>query len=174
LGQHRLAEDREFLKGRTASNNNEVAKGAAAGLLCSYGLDGFRERIWEAEKKIGYNSLPDHQRYYSAVFMCDAEVNNGGWAQYFLNSSGNQWKDAQAGLEAMGFKERLAIFKEAISLFGEAGPPEGRRARHDALSKAYKKKEAVFEKLDSSYYKCTEQVEVFAGRFVLENPDSFR
>jgi HEAT repeat protein len=78
LGQHGLEEDRDFLKARALAPEKRLARGAAAGLLCSYGLDGFRERIRDAEKKHGYNSLPDHQRYYSAVFMCDAEVNNGG------------------------------------------------------------------------------------------------
>jgi hypothetical protein len=74
----------------------------------------------------------------------------------------------------MGFKERLAIFKEVISLFGDAGPSEDHRARRDELSRVYKKKERIFGKLDSRYYECTEQVDVFAGGFVLENPSSFR
>ena len=52
LGQHRLEEDRDFLGRRMDHSDKRVAQGASAGLLCSYGLEGFEERIWEIEKKV--------------------------------------------------------------------------------------------------------------------------
>ncbi|MCP5532695.1 MAG: DUF4375 domain-containing protein [Akkermansiaceae bacterium] len=172
LGQMQNPE--EFLSTRLTHAEDRVAEGAAAGLLCSHGLEGFDKRIWESEEKSGYDSLSDHQRYYSAVFMCDAEIDNGGLAQYFVNSSGDNWRDALAGLEAMGSTDRLGVVKEAISLFGSDGPSENRDKRQDQLSKLYKKNDSIFDSLESRYYDSDEVVEVLATRFVLANPDSFR
>lgn len=118
--------------------------------------------------------MPAHQRYYIAVFRCDAEINNGGLAQYFVNSSGDNWRDALAGLEAMGSTDRLAVVREAISLFGSDGPSESRDKRQDQLSKLYKKNNSIFEALESRYYDSDEVVEVLATRFVLSHPASFR
>jgi Domain of unknown function (DUF4375) len=174
LGQRQNPEDRNFLSARLVHAEDRVAQGAAAGLLCLNGLEGFEQRITESEEKSGYDSLPEHQRFYSAVFMCDAEINNGGLAQYFVNSSGDNWRDALAGLEAMGSTDRLNIVKEAISLFGTAGPSENRSQRQDQLSKIFKKNDAIFEELESRYYASTEVVEVLATQFVIANPNSFR
>lgn len=174
LGQMNNPGDRDLLLSRLTHADEQVAQGAAAGLLCLSGLEGFEQRIWNSENKSGYESLPEHQRFYSAVFMCDAEINNGGLAQYFMNSSGDHWRDGVAGLEAMGFQERLDVLKEAIALFGADGPSDDREKRHIQLSKLYKKNDAIFDELESRYYGSSEVVEVVATRFVLANPDSFR
>lgn len=174
LGQQQREEDRDFLRARTTHPEGRVAQGAAKGLLCSFGLEGFERRIWEAEERSGYASLSEGQRFYSAVFMCDAEINNGGLAQYFVNSSGDHWRDAVSGFKTMGFKERLSIVNEAIALFGGDGPSTDRAIRQKQLSKLYKRDDAIFDALDSRYYKSQEVVEVIASRFVLEKPEAFR
>lgn len=174
LGQQQREEDRDFIRSRTEHPEERVAQGAAAGLLCLFGLEGFEQRIWDTEKQSGYESLTEHQRLYSAVCMCDAEINNGGLAQYFVNSSADRWRDALAGFEAMGFHERLTVLNEAIAKFGGAEPSIDRGMRQDQLSKLYKRDDSIFDALDTRYHESSEVVEVFASRFVLENPEGFR
>lgn len=171
LGLHREPADREILHGWTEHSDQYVAEGAASGLLCSFDLEGFEKKIWDAED---HNTLSEHQRLYGAVFMCDAEINNGGIAQYFVNSSGDNWRDAIAGFTAMQFKERLDILREAVALFGSDGPSTNRGTRQKQLSKLYTADEAIFETLESRYYKSTEIIYVFSIRYVLANQESFR
>jgi HEAT repeat protein len=173
LGQQQREEDRDFLRTLTTHPDECVARGAASGLGFSFGLDGFEQRVWDIESRSGYASLTEHQRLYSAVYMCDSEINNGGFAQYFVNTSGDRWRDALDGFKAMGFKERLNILNEAIGLFGVDGPSTDRRDRQNQLSKLFKRNEAIFEALDSRYYESREVVEVLATRFALENPKAF-
>lgn len=173
LGQHRNESDRDFLRQRLTHPEERVAKGAAAGLVSSFGLEGFEQRIWDVEKKNGIAGLTDQQRLYRAVFICDGEINNGGLSQYFVNSSGNDWRDALAGFKAMGFTERLNILAEATGKFGPTGPSPNRSLRQDQLSKLYKRDDTLFEALESRYYKSTEVVEVLASRYVLEHPKGF-
>jgi hypothetical protein len=174
LGQDQKPGDREMLNSMLAHADEQVAAGAADGLVCSHGLQGFEQGIWSLEQKSGYESLPEHQRFYSAVLMCDAEINNGGLSQYFVNSSGDHWRDALAGFEAMGFKERLELFRKALSFFGKDGPSVDREKRQEQLSKLYQNNDAIFDSLESRYYESKEVLEVFMTKFVLAHPDSFR
>ena len=174
LGQQKQEEDRDFLRSRMNHPEGIVAQGAAAGLLSSSGLEGFEQRIWDAEEKSGNGSLTEQQRFYSAVFTCNAEVNNGGLAQYFVNSSGDNWQDALAGFQAMGLKEHSAVLNEAIAKFGSSKPSADRSRRQEQLSKIYKRDDSVFDELDTRFYGITEEVEVAATRFVLESPAMFR
>jgi hypothetical protein len=174
LGQQQRDEDRDFLRSRTAHSEERVAQGAASGLLCSFGLDGFEQRIWDAEERSGYEALSERQRFYNAVFMCDAEINNGGLAQYFVNSSGDHWRDAVAGFKAMGSKERFGILQEAIAIFGSDGVPKDQSVRQQQLSKLYRRDDTIFDELNSRYNESTEVVEVLTARFVLANPEDFR
>lgn len=174
VGQHQHNEDSSLLRNFTTHADEYVAQGAAAGLLCLFDLDGFERKILDKEKQAGFGALSEHQKYYSAVFMCDAEINNGGLAQHFVNSSGDYWREALAGFEAMGFREKFGALKEAIALFGDNGPSSNRSVRQDQLSKLYRKSDAIFEALDSRYYDSSEVVEVLTARFVLENPESFK
>jgi len=107
-----------------------------------------------------------------AVLMYDGEVNNGGLSQYFFNSSGDHWRDALAGLEAMGSTERLAVLREALSRFGKDGPSQDRA--QEELAKLARKNDALFDVLDDRYYKSKEVIEALTKRYVLKNSDAFK
>ena len=174
LGQQRNEGDREFLRLRTASSNEDVASGAAAGLLSSFGLQDFEQRLWEKQRRLGFEGLSQEQKLYSSVNECDNEVNNGGLAQYFVNSSGNHWPEAVASFQVMGMKERGAVLKAATAVFGPDGPSTNREARQEQLAKLYRNNDSAFDELNSQYYDTKEIIDVCAYRYVLEHPDGFR
>lgn len=175
LSEHQVLEDRQLLEEYTNHSNRQIAEGAASGLIVHNGLKGFSERIERKEESGGIQALSINQRYYVAVFELDGEVNNGGLSQYFVNSSGDHWRDALAGLEAMGFKERTAILREAVGAFGTTtGPSANRDQRQDQLAKLERRNEHVFDDLDNRYFDCKEMVEVKTVQYVLHNPDGFK
>lgn len=173
LGQHKLVGDREFLQARTRSPDREAARGAAAGLIASFGLEGFEKRIWDAEEKHGFSGLKRPQQYYLAVLSYDGQVNNGGLSQYFFNSSGDHWPQALAGLQAMGFVERLAVLREAVARFGKDGPSQDRNRRQEQLAKLERKSDDVFGSLGDRYYKSKESIDVLSQQYVLNNAEAF-
>jgi len=174
LGQLRQPEDRHFLELRTTNADEAVAQGAAAGLLAMEGLENFRQKLWDKEKAVGFSSLSDPERHFSAVTGLDGQVNNGGFSQYFVNSDGNDWRDALAGLDAMGCKERAAILREALGKFGSDGPATERETRQQQLARHARANDALFDSLDTRYYECTEVVEVVATRYVIRNAEAFK
>jgi hypothetical protein len=178
LGQHKVPQDRAFLKARMRITRNmsherkTVAEGAAAALLAAYDIEDFRERLCNAVRDGGCESLTDPQRYYWEASIFDAEVNNGGISQYFVNSSGDHWPDALAGLEAMGAKRRAAMLRDAVKSFGKVGPSQNTRKRRKQLAEL--EREDAVEFSDSDYYGCAEIFGVFTARYVIRNAEAFR
>lgn len=174
LGQNRHADDLKLLERLTTHNEKRVAQGAAEGLLAYYSLNGFSERIWDAERKSGFQSLTMEQRHWIAVSMFDGEVNNGGLSQYFFNSSGDYWREALAGLEAMGASERATILKEAAAKFDAEAPSKNRDQRQNQLAKLARKDDALFDALDSRYYASKEVIDVVMTKYVIKNAQAFK
>ncbi len=169
LGKHHEVKDRERLEHYLTHAERIVVSGAATGLLASHGLEDFRKRIWESRTPL---TIP--QQHYNSVARLDGEVCNGGFSQYFFNSSGDDWREALAGLEAMGSKERLAIFREVLAKFGTAGPSEKREERMEQLAKVERASDRAFNQFDSRYYSSTEVIDVMVMRYVLKHPEAFR
>jgi hypothetical protein len=174
LGTHKNPADRPTLEKYLSHEDEVVSSGAADGMLASYDLGDFHARLWKTLKAKGRKALTEAQRHVLAVESFDGQVRNGGLSQYFFNSSGDDWRHAQAGLETMGSKERLAILKQALAKFGPAGPSTERRKRMDQLARVANSEDSPFEKLDSRYYASKESVEVMVTRYVLKNPQAFR
>jgi len=174
LGQRKSSEDQTLLRARMQHKDRKVAEGASAGLLASHSLENFRQRLWNIEGQPGLDLLTAPQRHCRAILILDAEVNNGGLSQYFVNSSGDHWRDALAGLNALGSKERASVLYEAVAKFGGTGPSEDRTARLSQLAKLVQDDEDVFETLEQRYYESTEVVEVMMTCYVLDHVDAFQ
>ncbi len=173
LGRYGEAMDHTTLERLTNHPDSKVRQDAAEGLLSLNGLRGFKEKVWDKLDQSDFAALTDNERYFVAVYGMDGEVNNGGFSQYFVNSSGDRWEDALAGLRQMGFVERLALFEEAIQPFGADGPSHDREVRQKQLNRLYRRNDEPFSEIEDRYYKSSEEVEVLIARFVLANPNSF-
>ena len=141
IGHHRLLEDESRLSFYMEEEDEDVAEGAASGWLAFHGLEGAHEVacVWDAPA-----STPVPLKQYYAIHMMDAEICNGGFSQYFFNSSGNSWELAMSGLEGAGSTERLGLLKEAIARIAGGKPSPDRETRGNQLAKALKKDERCF------------------------------
>src|SRR5262249_36580708 len=82
----------------------------------------------------GFEGLSAENQTYFAVCLLEGEICNGGFDQYFTNSSGGYYADAVRGLEEMGAAEcRLILLAAKEILFGEREVPEAKAARFDYL-----------------------------------------
>ena len=174
IGQQRHAEDRDFIESRLNHPKSTVADGAAAALLNWAGMAELDQQLWRCRKRRPLAELPDLIRHYLALCALDGEVNNGGLAQYFFNPSGDDWREAMAGLEALGFTARLAILREAVQRFGADAPSGDRDMRQEQLSWLVRKNEKIFRDLDDTYFQCTENVQVFSARYAVAHAEEFR
>lgn len=109
-------------------------------------------------------SLP--QRNVFAVMWYIAEVENGGHDQFFLNSTGMVWRDALAGLKAIGNEDAVKILEEAAERMG--GNPS---FDWDERNKILVEEEPDFNDLDEAFYKLYLYPQISA--YILDNEEKF-
>ena len=107
----------------------------------------------------GFERLPEPARHLLAVWWCDAEVCNGGFHQFFSNSTGvlaPEAPEAAEGFRAVGPAECAELVEAAIAMFHEPYPRD-RVARGKALQTLKRPGQTraewdLFGELDDRYY----------------------
>jgi Domain of unknown function (DUF4375) len=69
------------------------------------------------------------ERAYFALVLCGSEIDNGGFAQLFTNSTGALIDEAIAGAEHFEAREHAAVLREAKLIFPRGVVPAGHRER---------------------------------------------
>src|SRR5208282_5162255 len=92
------------------------------------------------------------------VYWLWGEVHNGGFDQYFFNSSGDESEAALAGLKEMGAPGAAALLERAMQVFPGGKPPAERQRRVALMEKLRKKAEAVWEQCDKEFYALKEDL----------------
>jgi hypothetical protein len=83
----------------------------------------------------GFEGLTQDEKIYFAVGVLDGEVYNGGFDQYFWNSSGGLYTWAIDGLLELKARNSLQLLTDAAKLLFDDDVPEDREARADAIRK---------------------------------------
>jgi hypothetical protein len=97
-------------------------------------LDAVLARLTEAASRNhgrASGSLPERQLFLVATLA--GEVHNGGFHQFFWNSSGDAARETRDALAAIGLPEVLALFDCALSAFPRSTPERNRKKRKRAL-----------------------------------------
>jgi len=105
---------------------------------------------WVCKKSNGgdeMEKLSQEERTFFLVFQLEAEVNNGGFSQFFYNSSGDFANETVAALREIGAEKMAKICERALALLGGA-VPENRSARTKMLD------EAVTDEVDEALSRC--------------------
>ncbi len=100
----------------------------------------------------GIGGLSPQNQNFFAAFLLEGEVYNGGFEQYFGNSSGNFYAYAMRGLEETGAvecREILVAAKEV--LFGAGDVPETQAARFAVIEKMGPKRREALNALDRRF-----------------------
>lgn len=172
LGQHGRASDRTLFERWMNDEDHWIVEGTAKALAASYGLRDWQEQLLDDEDHGTDRSI--EAKYVHAVWLLDAEVKNGGFHQYFVNSSGDDWKTALAGLKALGLKRKAKILRASAKRFGWGGPPTDRGQRIDQMAKLAggEGDDLDFDKQDERWYESPENVTPALVRYVVGNREA--
>lgn len=96
--------------------------------------------------------MPDWRIHLLAVHWCDSEVCNGGFHQFFFNSTGVLAPEALRGYEAIGRTDLADLLRQAMTRLRPEYPRD-RTARQRALKGGLFRKRPDFNDLDDRYYK---------------------
>ena len=90
------------------------------------------------------------------IWTLEAEVNNGGFDQYYFNSAGELAIQTVSSLEAIGAPNTASLLAAANSEFPSATPPADRRLRQEMLEKI--RDVARFGALEQEFYRDEEHL----------------
>lgn len=129
--------------------------------------------LLDKEERKGLAAFSQAERYVYAVQGMMREVNNGGWSQFFFNSSGELAPDLVPALQAIGAPRNLSIAKRALQLYGKpASLGADDRARQ--LARVTRDGEDnPWEALEDEFYENPEDLDTLLLRFIAEHPAEF-
>lgn len=131
-----------------------------------YGFDQLDKHDWEG--------VPNSMRLALAVRIFIDQVNNGGLSQYFVNSSGQRWRDALEGLQAIGATSDFARFKQAVARFGSTPPDVNDDTRHHQLAAIENESDGAFSSFDDAFYDDPDAREILLMRFIVQHAADFK
>ena len=98
-----------------------------------------------------FEQLSEMERVLVTIWGLEADVNNGGFDQYYFNGAGDLAFYADAALQRVGAHRMATIVRSANAMFGEQGPPRDRNARQVALFALTDGDENAFDELDREF-----------------------
>ncbi len=124
------------------------------------GLFAESARLLAKSERDGWDSLSDKDADFLSIWLLEADVNNGGFHQYYFNSGSAHAVRAATALRTIGANKAAAIVEEANGLFGEGGPAEDRFARQQRLDEICGANEAeFFDDLDQRFFAYPDPIE---------------
>jgi hypothetical protein len=123
--------------------------------------------------KVAYDKQSKPQQVFSAVWGLESEVNNGGFAQYFENSTGEMALDTEAALRAIGAHRAAGIVAKAVAVFPGGAPPRDHDARQRLLDSVSDEARSAWENLDQEFFKYPDDLTSLLYAWVKAHPYEF-
>lgn len=127
------------------------------------------------DPELGFNSLAEAEKVYFALCLLEGEVYNGGFDQFFFNSSSDFYEYAVTGLRLVGAETSLALLLEAKgTLFGDQDVPPDTEIRRKSFPGLYNNPrpplvDATLDKLDDKFYRDEDELGDRIHRFGVEH-----
>ncbi|MFN0244997.1 MAG: DMP19 family protein [Planctomycetota bacterium] len=124
--------------------------------------------------KHDFDELSLAERVFLAIWELESEVNNGGFHQYFSNSSGDTAFAVCDSLDAIGAHKAARIVAKANLIFPNAMPPQAQDERESALESLGPKQLARLERLDEEFLAYPDDLTSLLYDYVQRNVASIR
>jgi hypothetical protein len=104
-----------------------------------------------------WDCLSAPERATIVVYFLACEISNGGFEQFFINPTGDRWRETQEALKTVGAVRCSAMFDEALSVFPSGAPSADQLKRHRQYKRAGKRAQRLMGRLTNKYYDLQEQ-----------------
>ena len=149
----------DFLLSSEDKNESIIELDNFIGDLCSYGDN--MEILSEPQKQFYYNQC------------LEREVNNGGFNQYFYNSSGDFAHQTIQSLKAIGAYKTSEILQKAIDQFPEGKVPTDREERIELVEQIEEEANEIWEELDQQFFQYSDDLSTLNLNFVKNHKAEF-
>lgn len=119
------------------------------------------------------DELSEPQKHFYFNQNLEREINNGGFNQFFLNSSGDFAHETLVSLDAVGAIHTAKILQLAIDQFPQKNAPKERDARQKVMEQIEDKVGTVWEQLDQQFFEYKDDLNQLNLDFVKRNKTHF-
>ena len=123
--------------------------------------------------KVPFAEQTPIQRVFTAIWELEADVNDGGFHQYFYNSSGDSSVGVLEALRTIGARKAERIVRDAINAFPGGPPPADCETRQARLEVDDEKAMARWEELDQEFLAYPDNLTELLYAFVKTHPEEF-
>jgi len=117
--------------------------------------------------------LTEPQKTFYFNQYLEKEINNGGFNQYFYNSSGDFAHQTIISLQQINALKTAEILQLAIDQFPNSIVPKDRSERQEILEKIEEKAEEVWEQLDKRFFEYEDNLYDLNIEFIKQHRSSF-
>ena len=135
-------------------------------------IDSYLNEKSEYGEKI--EKLNSSQRTFLFVENLEREINNGGFNQFYFNSSGDFSQETINALMEIGAKKTAQIVTKANSEFQNGNVPKEQNKRQDELEIIEAKAKNNWDKCDSEFYEYQDDLTELLIAFVIKNKTDFK
>jgi len=133
-------------------------------------LDDFVCRIFYSNDK---GKLSEPQMMFLINQDLEREVNNGGFNQYFVNTSGEYAHEAVLSLKAIGADKTAAILQDAIDQFPNKTVPKDRDQRIEVVEQIEEGANVLWDELTQKFFNYEDDLNYLNIEYIKKHKDSF-
>jgi len=134
-------------------------------------IDNYLNQKCEYGEKI--EKLNSSQQTFLFIKNLEREINNGGFNQFYFNSSGDYSQETVNALFEIGANKTAEIVKKANSEFENGTIPKNSIERRNKLELIKEKSEENWNKCDSQFYEFQDNLAELLIVFVTKNKQDF-
>ena len=123
-------------------------------------------------EKDDFQNLNNFEKTFIYVDVLEHNVTNGGFIQFFFNSSGQFTHEVFHAYMEIKAEKTIDILTEAIHLFPEVPVPKNLRIRQEILMKKDSNID-LWDALDTAFYKCEDDIIQLTLNYVRKNLSQF-
>jgi hypothetical protein len=130
--------------------------------------------LWnKSENDKDFESLNDFEKNVIFIEMLEGEVNNGGFDQYFFNSSGEYAHETLKALAEINAPKMAEILNQAIKVFPSLPIPKDTGVRRELMEDLPEEISYKWDKLDNEFYEYPENLSGLVIEYVKLNKEKF-
>ncbi|OGP61421.1 MAG: hypothetical protein A2V67_02005 [Deltaproteobacteria bacterium RBG_13_61_14] len=130
----------------------------------------FEQALDQKEARAGANQITAEERVIQAIEALEREVNNGGYSQFFLNSSREYAPIIVEALTRISCPKTAEITRRAIAALGISGSFT-EAAIAEVMEAESSEREEKLEQCDNEYFQSGESIETGLFQFIKTNRD---
>jgi hypothetical protein len=134
-------------------------------------VSAFEQAVERKAEKFGYDKLSHLEKAVLAIESLEREVNNGGFDQFFVNSSGKFTGDLVSSLKLIECFAAAEIVSRAMSALNVEGELTYQNIQN-AIFRENQMRDQIFGVCDNDFYEYPDDITGKLFDFIKKHPDS--